>query len=342
MSQIAVRVERFKAKEVIGSLRKDGHFDEGRIIQRRDGYVEIPVLSAPKKGDWNLVRQKKPLFMRPKLSHEQILKSLGLKGDVAMALKHWELLGDVLVINLPESTKNKEEIARGLMGLIPRANAVLNYEGVSGVYREPNAELLVGDSTETIHRENGCTFKLDPMKVMFSSGNQGEKMRIAKVSNQDEIVLDMFAGIGQFTIPVAKYSKPQKVYAIEKNPIAYSYLSKNVKLNELANVETIQGDCRDVSPRGAVDRVIMGYFDSTDFIPTALEALRGNGVIHHHLLVKKSNLSEEAKKLVGGINGRGYSATIKELKTVKSYAPSLHHCVVDISITRTNNIRAQT
>ncbi|MEE9593949.1 MAG: class I SAM-dependent methyltransferase family protein [Candidatus Hydrothermarchaeales archaeon] len=341
MSHIAVRVERFKAREVIGSLRKDGYFDEGRMIQRRDGYVEIPVLSAPFERDLKVVRQKNPHFMRPRLSYAWIIKSFGLKGEVAMALKHWELLGDVLVINLPESTKNKEEIARGLMGLIPRAKAVLNYKGVSGVYREPKAELLVGDSTETIHRENGCTFKLDPMKVMFSSGNQGEKMRMAKVSNQDEIVLDMFAGIGQFTIPVAKYSMPQKVYAIEKNPIAYSYLSENVKLNELSNVETIQGDCRDVSPRGAVDRVIMGYFNSADFIPTALEAFRGSGVIHHHLLVKKSKLSEEAEKLVGEINNRGYSATIKELKTVKSYAPSLHHCVVDISIARTKNIRAR-
>jgi len=303
--------------------------------------VDIPVFATPSKQNWQVVQQKSPSFMRPRLSHQWIIKSLGAQGDLATALKHWELLGEVLVVSLPKDTKNKEELGRKLMGIMPRVTAVLNYNGVRGIYREPEVELIAGDATETIHKEDGCVFKMDPMKVMFSSGNQKEKMRIARASNPDEVILDMFAGIGQFTIPVAKYSSPRKVYAIEKNPTAYSYLKENVRLNGLTNVEIIHGDCRKVSPRGVADRVIMGYFEEGDFLPTALEALNGGGVIHYHLVIKKDKLAKEAEKLETEMNDQGYSASIKELRTVKSYAPSLHHCVVDIAIARTKNISSE-
>ncbi|MFQ5815296.1 MAG: class I SAM-dependent methyltransferase family protein [Candidatus Hydrothermarchaeaceae archaeon] len=332
MSRVAVRVERVRAEEAIENLRAGGYLNEDMMILQRGSHVEIPVLSSNLEGEWEVVRQHRPSFKRPRLSHGLIKRSLGVEGDVARALKHWELLGSVLLVNLPDGTRNKEEIGTGLMRLMPRVKAVLNCRSVQGVYRQPEVELIAGGATETIHRENGCIFKLDPMKVMFSSGNQWERRRMARISNPSEIVLDMFAGIGQFTIPLAKYSRPRKVYAVEKNPTAYSYLSENVKLNGLANVVAIHGDCREVSPRGVADRAIMGYFNARSFLPTALDALRGCGVIHHHILVKKDRLVEEAEGLVADIDNLGYSARIMELKRVKSYAPSLYHYVVDISI----------
>ncbi len=341
MGYVAVRVERVKAEEAIGQLRVSGYLDEARIIVPRGAKVEIPVVSAPPEGDWEVVEQRRTRFKITRLSYELIKKSLGVEGKVAKALRHWEMLGEVLVVNLPEGTANKNEIGRGLMRLMPRAKAVLNYTGISGVYREPRVELIAGYATETIHRENGCIFKMDPLRVMFSSGNQEERKRMGRVSNPGEIVVDMFAGMGQFTIPLAKFSKPKKLYAVEKNPAAYSYLSDNVRLNGLTNVETIQGDCRDVSPRGVADRVIMGYFNSKDFLPTALEALRDGGVIHHHFLVKKGRLAEEAKSIAAYIGERGYPAEIIQLITVKSYAPSVFHCVVDISVGSIKDIKTR-
>ncbi len=222
----------------------------------------------------------------------------------------------------------------GIREHIPRAKAVLDYKGISGIYREPKVELINGVETETIHRENGCIFKLDPMKVMFSSGNQGERMHMARVSNPDEVVLDMFAGIGQFTIPLAKYSKPRKVIAIEKNPTTYSYLSNNVELNGLTNVEAIRGDCRDECPQREADRVVMGYFEAEEYVPWALNAIKKNGVIHYHVVVKKDKLQKEAERLKLDIANQGYRVRITGLRVVKSYAPSRHHCVIDFSISQ--------
>jgi tRNA wybutosine-synthesizing protein 2 len=332
---MAVRVKSSVAQDAIKFLRGRGHLDEERMIKQHDGYVEIPVTKAPSERGWELVQQPEPIPRAPRLSHELIKKSLGLEGEVARALRHWRLLGEVLVISLPEGTRNKEEIARGLLRLIPRAKSVINCQGISGVHREPEAELIAGDSSVTIHRENDCLYKLDPLRVMFSSGNQGERRRMATISNPNETVLDMFAGVGQFTIPLAKYSSPRRVIAIEKNPTAYSYLTENIKLNQLGNVEAIKGDCRDVSPRGVADRVIMGYFNSEDFLPTALDALRGSGVIHHHTLVNKHRLPERAEGLAASIEERGYSVKVIGLKKVKSYAPSLHHYVIDLSVSAT-------
>lgn len=41
---------------------------------------------------------------------------------------------------------------------------------------------------------------------MFSSGNRSEKLRMGKLDCRDEVVVDLFAGIGYFVLPfLVKY-----------------------------------------------------------------------------------------------------------------------------------------
>ncbi len=61
---------------------------------------------------------------------------------------------------------------------------------------------------------------------MFSSGNMNERIRMSNISKPNEVVVDLFAGIGYFTLPIAVYSKPKKIYACEKNPISYDFFVK--------------------------------------------------------------------------------------------------------------------
>jgi tRNA wybutosine-synthesizing protein 2 len=136
----------------------------------------------------------------------------------------WEKIGDILVIKLPNHLEEyKKEICEKYAKTLC-CKTVLVDLGISGDYREPKVEKVYGSSLETIHLENGVRFKLDASRIMFSSGNLKERIRMASISSPKETVVDLFAGIGYFTLPIAVHSKPKKIFACEINPIAYNYL----------------------------------------------------------------------------------------------------------------------
>jgi len=111
-----------------------------------------------------------------------------------------------------------------------KCRAVLeDVEGIYGVMRTPSFRFIVGKNAETVHVENDIKYKFDVSKIMFSSGNIDERIRMGKIVRKDEVAIDMFAGIGYFSIPMAVNGA--RVYAIELNPVAYEYLNENAKLN---------------------------------------------------------------------------------------------------------------
>lgn len=74
--------------------------------------------------------------------------------------------------------------------------------------RESTLEILVGDNGWVDHNENGIIYSFDSTKCMFSFGNLSEKLRMARLDCVDEIVVDLFAGIGYFVLPfLVKYGK---------------------------------------------------------------------------------------------------------------------------------------
>ncbi len=329
MGALAVRVRERSAESTRRLLASQGYLDDERMIVRSGGFVELPIVSPPKSLDFEVVEQYTPSYKKPRLNHALIKKELRLEGEVANALRHYEFLGDVFIVSLPDGA-DKRAIGEGLLGIIPRARAVVNVRRIAGEFREPEAELIAGASAETSYREYGCIFKLDPTKVMFSSGNKEERHRMARVSNENEVVLDMFAGVGQFSVPLAKYSRPKKVIAIEKNPVAFSYLKENARLNGLGNLVPVLGDCAQVSPRRSADRVIMGHFDSEAYLNVAVEALSGRGVIHCHCVVPKQELKKKPADATAKLRSLGREVEDVKLQVVKSYAPGMEHAVLDI------------
>jgi tRNA wybutosine-synthesizing protein 2 len=337
---LAVRVRSLYAEKMRRVLVASGLIDRNRRISAKDGFVEIPICEGklPEVDfEYEVVQQREPIYSSKKKINFKILKEKLVEEfgkDAEKIRGGWELIGDILIIDLPvELEDRKFEVGEKLHQIFPKVKSIARRKSIVGEVRRPNIELLYGNSTETIHRENYCAFKIDISKVMFSAGNIEERRRMAFISGPDEVVVDMFAGIGQFSIPIARHSQPKKVYAIEKNPIAYKFLQENIRLNRLGNVEAICGDCRDVSPEGIADRVIMGYFfNPTEFLSTALKTLAGRGVIHFHDLAKKEELPDRWKHISSLIEGRGYKATLTDSKIVKSYAPKIWHVVFDIEI----------
>ncbi len=250
----------------------------------------------------------------------------------------WEKTGEVLTIKLPTDLKNYEKKIGEVYAMILNCKTVLNdIGGISGVYREPNVARIYGSTnTETIHKENGIKYKLDPQRIMFSSGNMDERLRMANISNTGETVVDLFAGIGYFTIPMAVYSKPKKIFACEINPVSYDYLCANIILNNVTSVvEPLKGDNRKISPKNVADRVLLGYFGNTrDFIPTALDCLKNHtGIIHYHDKFLEDVVPDDPLKIVKKIAEKyDRSAQLLKYKHVKTYAPGISHFVLDIQI----------
>lgn len=253
-------------------------------------------------------------------------------NELDLLPRSYQILGNVLLIKLNEKIyRHRRKIGKEIMGLIPYVKSVILIKRIKGVERTPETEVISGSkNTETIHKEHGCLFCLDAAKLMFSKGNKFERIRMAHKIRKTDVVVDMFAGVGYWTIICAKRAK--KVYSIEINPLALRYLNENIKINRLNNVVVIKGDCRKHSSklRNKADKIIMGYFNSKEFFPHALKIAKKGCVIFYHDIVKKgdeSKLKEELKVLSGEKRLRFFST-----RRVKSYAPGINHIVFDIKV----------
>jgi tRNA wybutosine-synthesizing protein 2 len=248
----------------------------------------------------------------------------------------FDRIGHVAIVSLPPQLRHRSsEVGRALLRLKGIRTVALK-GGVVGRYRRPQLEIIAGERvTETVHREHGCTFKFDVSKVMFSVGNLYERGRIAKLVRPGETVVDLFAGVGQFSIPVAKHAEPYKVYAIELNPVAYRYLRENIRLNRVGHIiEPLLGDCEEVAPRGAADRVIMGILHVAHrYLPLAIRVLKsGGGIIHYHESVpSRLRFERPIERILAAAAGRKVEVLNKRL--VKRYAPGVDHVVIDAKIT---------
>jgi len=250
----------------------------------------------------------------------------------------WEKVGDVLIIVLPTELNDYKELIGKNYAKVLSCKTVLNDTGgIKGEFRKPEVEIIYGQkNTVTIHIENEIRFKLDPQKIMFSSGNMKERIRMANISNKKETVVDLFAGIGYFTLPIALYSKPKKIIACEKNKVAYDFLCENIVLNDVTSVvQPIMGDNRKIAPKNIGDRVVMGYIHETyKFLPTAINSLKNHsGTIHYHDIYPDEVVPEKPLKIVDKeTNKKKCKFKLLRYDKVKSYAPGISHFVFDIKI----------
>ncbi|MDO9046070.1 MAG: class I SAM-dependent methyltransferase family protein, partial [Methanobacteriaceae archaeon] len=170
---------------------------------------------------------------------------------------------------------------------------------------------------------------------MWSKGNTNERMRIANIVGEGERVLDMFAGIGYFTIPAAVHSKAEIIHSIEINPVSYGYLNENMSLNKVENiVKPVLGDSMDIAPQFSVDRVLMGYIGNTqDYIESAVAAIDESGIIHYHESVYEKIKFERPEERIRK-SAECMDVEILNKQVIKKYSPGVVHVVIDAKITK--------
>ena len=368
---LAAVVAKPRAEVATASLRAEGVYDDGRSVRAFDAAtVALPVTRAPQETDVRrVVRQPDPEYRSREIA--DYLRERGWGEDaIAAAPGSWAVVGSVVLVD-DGDYHDERELGDALLDLHADADTVCVRGGVSGVHRTPDLRVVAGSGdTETVHVEHGTRYALDCATVMFSPGNQAERVRMGDVVADGERVFDMFAGIGYFALPMARAGA--NVTAVEPNPAAYRYLVENAKLNDVtANLQAILGDCRDVET--TADRVVMGYYgvsdgdsrsgdgetaahsetaadasdgtgasaaapsgreqEAFDFLPAALDALEPGGVVHVHAAVHESDLPDgPADRVRDAVADRGREATVDAVRTVKSHSAGVAHVVVDATV----------
>ncbi|MDY6865076.1 MAG: class I SAM-dependent methyltransferase family protein [Halobacteriota archaeon] len=260
----------------------------------------------------------------------------------------FDLIGDIAIVKIPYDLTNKKyEIADAIISCIPRIRLVTMVTGeTSDLYRIRKLEILRGDgSTETVYKESGCSFKLDVSKVFFSPRLSYERGRIAGMTGAKETIINMFSGVGTFSIIIAKKNPDVKVYSIDINSYAYGYMVENVKSNHLENIVIPKlGDAREVIQNegmvGFADRVLMPLPDTAcEFLDIAIPTLKRGGILHYFDTAyltssdKKSDLFQGPIEEVGMVAGNmGRSLEIKNKRVLRSVGPRKYHIVIDAKI----------
>ena len=331
--RLAVRAEKKDANATLKKVASLGLLDRSRKVLERGSHVEIPVIQ-PVSG-FEMVAQEKPAFYKRTPDLTEALQSELSEADLDLLPRGWYIQGDVIVVKIhSDISRHQYRIGQALLDFYPRCCTVLRDYGIEGRFREPVREIIVGFKTETVHRENGVIFNLDARKVMFSAGNLKERMRMSHFG-KGEFVVDMFAGIGYFTLQMAVHSRPHKIMAIEMNPNAYHYLCKNIQENHVEKiVQPILGDCADVTPVGVADRVVMGMVQVTDrYLLKGIQALRPGGMLHYHQTIPSVMHPVQAvRDVMEAAKVLGRQAEILRCVRVKKYSPGMIHAVVDARI----------
>lgn len=242
----------------------------------------------------------------------------------------WKKIGDILILDNKFTVQSDTQLKE--LSDKHNVKTIMKVDHIYGTKREPVIKLLYGNDTETINKENGCLFKLDLKKVMWSKGNNNERIRIAKLVEDNETVIDMFAGIGYFSIPIGVHSNAKQIYSIEINPNSFYYLKENIKLNKISNITPLLGDCINITPDYKADRIIMGYVKTTHhYLKVAIDSLNKGGVIHYHETVPEKLMDIRPINRIKELAGDRQVEFLK-LNKVKKYSPGVFHVVCDARI----------
>lgn len=257
-------------------------------------------------------------------------------ADVLGFEPSYERLGDVVILDEDDPAR-AARIADAIVESNVRAETVVNRASkVKGETRVRDWDVLVGDNTETVHREYGCEFALDIAEVYFSPRLATERHRVVQQVDAGEHAFDMFAGVGPYAIPMAKAGAD--VVAADINEAAIDYLRENAERNDVA--ERITAHCGDVRElvadyEGWADRLVMNLpHTANEFLDTAVALAGEECVLHYYDIQHEDNRYAPGEAAIRAAAEPDYNVTVETRHTVRSYAPHEYNVCLDVRLTR--------
>jgi tRNA (guanine37-N1)-methyltransferase len=268
--------------------------------------------------------------------------SESLPWNSSAVANSYDIVGDIAIIRLAGPRKCSEDVGRAIMEFHRNLKTVLvQTSAVEGKFRLRKLNRIAGENrTKTIHKESGCLFNVDVEKCYFSPRLSHERNRIANMVKAGETVVNMFAGVGCFSIMIAKHAKAERVFSIDVNPIAVQYMRENVRINGVyGKVIPILGDAaRIIQERlcHVADRVLMPLPEKAlEYLPYALLALKESaGWIHYYDFIHAAKGEDPVEKVKIRVRQRLRNLDVVfEVpfgRTVRKTGPHWYQVVLDV------------
>lgn len=323
MESLCIIVPKKDGEKTRQKLIELGAIDKNLKIKSDDEYIFIPVITRIEG------------FGKLKTSDFEILVKEETLSDVVGYSPAFEIVGDIAIIDQYES--DTQQVADVMIRNKKIKTVLQAASSVTGEYRTRDFTFLGGEKrTETLYRENGCRYLLDVARVYFTPRLATERLRIADQVKDGDKIVDMFAGVGPFSVLIAKKFPGSHVIAIDKNPDAVKYLRENVRLNKVKNVEIREGDAGD-EVKGISDacHVIMNLPHSgLEFLEVAFGAIKKGGVIHFYAIAHEDDLFDGLWRKIEEI-ARMANASVIPLnrRIVRPYAPYQYNVCIDFQVT---------
>ena len=350
---ICMEVNRKQGELTIRLTKKIGLINRNLKIQSYQENLYIPLLRQPNESELELLNRSLSGFKFSKSSFYQkknnIKKISDLLDDkipnylLKILPQSMDIVGDIAIIDIPTDLKKYDTIlGNAILEINKNVKTVLSKSSpVKGVYRLRSLEFISGENrTTTVHVEFGCKYHLDVAKAFFSPRLSQEHNRVSSLVNENEVIIDLFSGVGPFSILIAKNNPDAKIFAVDINPVAIEFLKKNIRLNRVDKIIIpLIEDARnliDKQFKGSADRVIMNLPEKAkDFIDVACEMIKPNGgIIHYYEFIRYPDSIKHAQsrfcELVKDV-GRKVDCFLF-VKNIRETAPYQHQVAFDVKI----------
>jgi tRNA (guanine37-N1)-methyltransferase len=257
----------------------------------------------------------------------------------------FDCIGDIAIIKAPsDNPQAAQAVAKQIMATHKKIKTVYSQTSpIIGDHRIRKLTLLAGENTTiTKYKEAGCIFSVDVEKCYFSPRLSHERLRIASQVSPGETVVNMFSGVGCFSVIIAKTIPETKVYSIDVNPTAYQFMLDNVRVNRVyGKVYPILGDSSDIVKtylRGVADRVLMPLPEKAlEYLPAALATLKkSGGWIHYydfqHAPGKEDPTEKTEQKVAAKLDSLAVRYMFACSRVIRSTGPNWYQTALDIRV----------
>ena len=325
MSVPCVRVPTERGEETRQALAADGLLDRRYEITAAEGHLYVPVIDpGAVPAEYEVVDRDVPAR-----------ETQTTPADVLGFDPSYERLGDIVILD-EDDPERARRVADAIVESDLRATTVVNRASkVSGELRVREWDVLVGESTETVHREYGHEFALDIAEVYFSPRLATERHRVVEQVQAGECALDMFAGVGPFAVPMA--ARGADVVACDLNPVAVAYLRENARRNGVDDrVTAVEGDVRELTDdyAGWADRLVMNLPHTAGaFLDTAVGLAGEECVLHYYDIQHEDDPFGPGTRAIRAAAAPTYDVAVETERVVRSYAPHEDNVCLDVRLT---------
>lgn len=338
----AIRVKLQNAERIRRKLVEKNLLKKDLKIKKDDIYIYFPIKKNTKFQSYEILPVDfEKITKKPRSYKESNDISANLVNRLPTS---YDVIGNIVLLKISdkELLRYSEKISRSILNVNKNVQTVCIIKSIDGEFRTRKIDSIYGEKkTLTQHKEFGMIFFVDVEKTYFSPRLANERKRIASQVKDNEIIVDMFSGVGPFSIAIAKTSNPKKIYSLDKNKEASKYATKNIKINKvLDKVEVHNKDSmyfyKNLENRSEkANRIIMNLpFSSYKFFKNALKMIDNRCIIHYYEIIEEKKINNRVNQLKQIAKKENVTIEKVKINKVKTYSPREFYICFDITAKR--------